>query len=118
MRRWAAVLKYRVLEILRRLGEAHVRQICCLLNGKPYDFCYNVDGRGGHCVYWYRRPRHESQRIRLVKPPCRHSPLYLIRLLREMERRGLLERRVEYRRDPLSKWGKDRFVIYSIRRGS
>jgi len=75
----------------------------------------NVDGKGGRCKYWFRRPKHEKQRIRLVKPPCRHNPLYLYRILRELEREGLVLRRVVYRSDPFSKWGKDRFVMVSLR---
>jgi len=103
-------LRFRILKILES-GPKHVREICCIINGKSYDFCMNVDGKGGRCLWWYRRPRHEKQRIRLVKPPCKHNPLYIMKVLKQLEKEGLVLRQIEYRRDPLSKWGKDRFVI-------
>ena len=98
------------------LGPKHVREICCLLNGKDCSYCLNVDGEGGRCAWWFRRPKHEKQRIRLVKPDCRHNPLYILRVLKELEREGLVLRTIEYREDPYSRWGKDRYVIYHLKR--
>jgi len=109
----AMTLRYRIIKILE-LGPRHVREICCLLNGKSYDFCWNIDGRGGHCKYWYKRPKREKQRIKLVKPPCKHNPLYILRILKELEKEGVVLRQVVYKEDPFSKWGKDRFVYYSL----
>ena len=85
------------------------REICCALNNKPKDYCLNIDGNGGRCIWWYRRPRHESQRIRLVKPTLELYPY--LRLLVE---KGLLKRWEGYLPDRLSKWGYDRHVLYYV----
>jgi len=106
-------IRYRILKILES-GPKYVREICTILNNKPYNFCWNVDGKDGRCKYWYKRPKYEKQRIRLVKPPCKHNPLYIIKIISELEKEGLVQKKIEYRDDPLSKWGKDKFVIVSL----
>ena len=88
------------------------REICCLLNGVDRGYCMNVDGRGGRCVWWYRRPKRERQRVRLVKPNCKINPLRLYRVLDELVERGGLKRVELYLKDPLSVWGRDRHVLY------
>ena len=74
----------------------------------------NVDGEGSRCRWWYRRPRHESQRIRLVESNCQVNPLWLYKPLRRLVERGLVKRTILYLRDPLSVWGRDRHVLYYI----
>ena len=104
-----------ILRVVRSSEKAlSTREICCLLNGKSRDYCLNVDGSGGRCMYWFRRPKHESQRIRLVKPDCRTSPLKIMKALRFMVEKGLLKRSTYYLRDRLSKWGYDRHVLYYV----
>jgi|GEM_PF-3242297 len=88
------------------------REICCLLNGVDKSYCLNVDGKGSRCIWWFRRPRHEKQRIKLAKPICRYNPLSLYRHLNYLVKLGLVKRIELYLRDPLSTWGKDRHVLY------
>ncbi len=70
-------LEVKILQILRTnsIGLT-TREICCALNNKPRDYCLNVDGEGSRCRWWYRRPRHESQKIRLGSPL--HMFLYVV----------------------------------------
>ena len=105
----------RILHVVRCSPVAlTTREICCALNGKRRGYCLNVDGGGGRCVYWFRRPSHEPQRIRLVRPDCRFSPLALYRYLKELVSRGLVKRYEIYLRDELSTWGYDRHVLYYV----
>jgi len=90
------------------------REICCALNGKPRDYCMNVDGSGARCVHWYSRPRHEKQRIRLAKPDCRVNPTTVLKYLKRMVEMGLLKRWEEYLPDPMSKWDHDRHTLYYV----
>jgi len=104
-----------ILEAVRSSDEAlTTREICCTLNNKPKDYCMNIDGRGARCVWWYRRPRHESCRIRLAKPDCRIRPLDLYPYLKILVERGLLKRWEGYLPDRLSRWGYDRHVLYYV----
>jgi len=90
------------------------REICCALNGKPRDYCLNVDSEGSRCIWWYRRPKHEKQKIKLVKPNCKVNPLSLYRDLEVLVKSGLLKRMELYLRNPLSTWGRDRHVLYYV----
>ena len=90
------------------------REICCKLNNVPRDYCYNVDGEGGRCVFWYRRPKHESQKIKLVRPKCRYRPSALYQILKMLVSRGLVKKYVIYLRDELSTWGYDKHVLYYV----
>jgi len=91
------------------------REICCALNGKPKDYCMNVDGKGSRCVWWYRRPKHESQRIRLAKPDCRIRPIELYPYLKRLVSMGVIKRWEGYLPDKYSTWGYDRHVLYFAR---
>ena len=91
-----------------------IREICCAINGINRDFCMNVDGRGGRCKWFYRRPRHEKQAIRLVKPPCRFRAIDVISSVNELARMRLIKRVDTYLRDRLSAWGMDRHVLVFI----
>ena len=90
------------------------REVCYVLNGVSRGYCLDVDGEGGRCVWWFKGSRHESQRVRLVKPGCRVSPLRLFSVLNELVRRGLVRRYVLYLRDEFSSWGYDRHVLYYV----
>ena len=90
------------------------REICCILNGKNREYCLNVDGKGARCLWWYRRPSHESQRIRLVKPDCKINPRRLFSILKELQDQGLVKRKRIYLRDNLSVWGYDRHILWYV----
>ena len=108
-------LKLKVLKIVRSSERAlTVREICCAVNNVDKDFCMNIDGRGGRCVWFYRRPKHEKQAIRLVKPPCKHRAIEVIIAVNKLVKEGLLRRSEVFLLDRLSTWGMDRHVlIYS-----
>jgi len=74
----------------------------------------NVDGRGSRCIYWYRRPKHEAQRIRLAKPRCSIDPRRLYPVLNKLVKLGLIKRKELYMRDELSVWGMDRYILYYV----
>ena len=96
------------------LGPKHVREICCFINNKPYSYCMNVNGKGGRCKYWYHRPKHESQAIKLVEPNCKTKPSYIIKVLKELEKNGYVKSRIEIRTDKLSPSGFDHFRVYYL----
>ena len=105
-------LKLRILKVVRLSPIAlTIREICCAVNGVHKDFCMNVDGHGGRCIWFYRRPKHEKQAIRLVKPPCRFRATDVIVSVNELARAGLVRRMDIYLRDTLSAWGMDRHVL-------
>ena len=109
------MLKYRILRILRSSETAlTTREICCILNGKSKDYCLDVDGKGARCLWWYRRPSHEAQKIRLVKPDCRIDPRRLYTVLKELLEQGLIRRKRIYLRDNLGTWGYDRHILYYV----
>ena len=102
-----------ILRVVRSSDEAlTTREICCAINNVSKDYCLNVDGRGGRCIWWYRRPKHETQRIRLAKPRCRVTPIAVMRYLNRMTKMGILKRWEGYLPDRLSRWGYDRYVLY------
>ena len=104
-----------IVRVLRSSDTAlTTREICCAINGRPRDYCLNVDGNGARCVWWFRRPRHEKQRIRLVKPVCRVRSLDLYPYLKVLVERGIVKRWEGYLPDPLSVWGYDRHVLYYV----
>ena len=109
-------LRYSILRIVYSSHVAlTIREICCILNNKPFNYCYNVDGNGGRCVWFYRRPRHEAQRIRLVKPECKVTALRVIQLVNTPVCERKLKKHVVHLRDPLSTWGHDNFRLVYIR---
>ena len=108
-------LRFKILKVLSSKPR-FVREICCLVNGKPYDYCLNVDGKGGRCVYWFRRPKDERQRIRLVKPDCKYDPRYVIRVINQLAKEGKVVKIVTYRLDPYSRWGMDKYTIVKLKK--
>ena len=42
----------KIYMLIKSASEAlTTREICCILNGVDRDYCLNVDGRGGRCVW-------------------------------------------------------------------
>jgi len=112
-----SVLEKRILSIITRSEIAlHEREICCILNHKPYEYCQNVDGNGARCVYWYRRPKHElkTYTCRLVEPKSKYPATRVITAINELVRQGKLKKRIIHLRDNLSKWGRDNFRLIYI----
>ena len=72
----------------------------------------NIDGNGTRCIYWYRRPKHESQRIKLGRPNCKINPLGLYGVLKRLVEYNLIKRAELRLKDDLSVWGRDRHVLY------
>jgi len=104
-----------VFEAVQCSGVAlSVREICVLLNKKTLDYCLNVDGQGSRCAFFYRRPRHESQKIRLARPSCRINALRVIEAVNSLVKRGLLRKVVVHLRDELSSWNHDNFRLVYV----
>ena len=74
----------------------------------------NVDCKNSRCVYFYKRPKHEKQRIKLVKPDCRYSAIAVIQAVNALVRRGLINKKEMYLRDKYSVWGYDKFRLCYI----
>ncbi|RLE90747.1 MAG: hypothetical protein DRN04_14425 [Thermoprotei archaeon] len=113
MRLWS--LDRGILELVKRSEEAlTVREICCLINGKDPDYCINVDGEGSRCLYFYRRPKHESQRIKLVRLDCKTPATTVIRAVNRLAEKGLIKKKIFRLRDPLSTWNRDNFRLVYV----
>ena len=106
------------LKVLRVVSSSEValtvREVCCLINGKSVNYCQNVDGCGGRCIWFYRRPKHESQRIRLVKPNCTYTALQVMRVISQLVKEGKLKRVEVHLRDELSTWNHDKFKLIYV----
>ena len=90
------------------------REICVKVNGVSKDYCLNTDGKGCRCFWWFRRPEHEPQRIRLCIPKCKVDPRRLYRILNKLVSHNLIKRYKVYLRDELSTWGYDKHVLYYV----
>jgi len=113
----SSFLKLKILEIVKNSPHAlTIREICCLLNEKPFNYCMNIDGNGTRCIWWYRRPLHERETYtcKLGYPNCRYNALRVIQLVNELVKEGKLKKKLEHLRDDLSKWGRDNFKLIYV----
>ena len=110
-------LERKVLEIVKKSEIAlTIREICCLVNNKPFSYCMNIDGKGTRCIWWYRRPLHERETYtcKLGYPNCRYNAIRVIQIVNKLVKEGKLKKKLEHLRDNLSKWGRDNFKLIYI----
>ena len=91
-----------IIDILRMYGPMHTRQICCILNRRPYYFCQEV-----RCKYWYRNNGE-------YYPDCKFKPSWIMRVLKKLEKENKVKRCEVILYDPKSTWKKDHFVIWVL----
>jgi len=107
-------LRLRILRVVYTSSQAlTVREVCCVVNGRSFDFCRNIDGRGSRCFYCYKSDHDLT--YKLVEPKCRWSYKEVLHTVKALEREGKLKTRKTKLPDKLSPWGKDYFVLVYVR---